>query len=195
MSTVSGFSSSADASYATQLARTSSLRRTLNSLGIAVQSGNLDAAASTLSSVIKANPHYSSSSGDATKAQDPINQDFQALSRAIQQKDAEAAKNAWLQLKKHLSQNNVTVGDGTAETATLLANNRASMKQAILDNAFKSAAQSDGMLSALIASRTSGEAASNLNSLVSDWVTYQAGGDASKTSPAINAVTALNKTA
>ncbi len=195
MSTVPGPSSSAGVSYATQLARTSSLRRTLNSLGIAVQSGNLDAAASTLSSLIKANPQYSSSSADATKAQDPINLDFQALSRAIQKKDGEAAKNAWLQLRKDLSQNKVTVGDGTAETAKLLANNRASMKQAILDNAFKSAAQSDGMISALIASRTSGEAASNLNSLVSDWVTYQAGGDASKRSSAINAVTALNATA
>src|ERR1039458_5046235 len=67
MSTLSSISNSASATYATQLAQTSALKRSLNSLGIAVQNGDLTSAGSILAAFIKANPQFASTASEGPK--------------------------------------------------------------------------------------------------------------------------------
>ena len=94
MSAVSSISNSASVTYATQLAQTSALKRSLNSLGTAVQNGDLTSAGSILAAFIKANPQFASTASDGSQAQDPINQDFQALADAVSGNQVDAAKGA-----------------------------------------------------------------------------------------------------
>ena len=103
MSVLSGISSSAGVSYATELAQTSALKRNLNNLGTAVQNGDLTSAGSILSAFIKANPQFAITSSADSQAQDPINQDFQALADAITNNLADTAKSAWTQIKSDLT--------------------------------------------------------------------------------------------
>src|SRR5579863_8537831 len=106
MSTLSSVTNSAGASYAAQLASSSSLERSLYNIGTAIQNGNLTSAGSILSSLMAANPQFaaaaSSSSGDSSQSQNPINQDFQNLTSAISSNQLDAAKSAWTQLQNDL---------------------------------------------------------------------------------------------
>jgi predicted transcriptional regulator YheO len=122
MSTVNGVSNSASFTYATQLAQTSALKRNLSNLGAAVQSGDLTSASSILAAFVKANPQYASTSTSGTQSQDPINQDFQALTDAIANNQPDAAKTAWTQITTDLTKNGITdLGNGADAMAKLLA--------------------------------------------------------------------------
>jgi hypothetical protein len=66
MSALNSISSSASTTYATPLAQTSALKRSLDNLGNAVQSGDLTAAGAILTAFIKANPQYASASSAAS---------------------------------------------------------------------------------------------------------------------------------
>ena len=183
MSAVNNISSSAGFTYATQLAQTSALKRSLNNLGNAVQSGDLTAAGAILTAFIKANPQYASASSTASSSQDPINQDFQALSDAVSNNQADAAKTAWTQIKSDLAKCGVTdLSVGPAATAKLLAQAKASLSQQILNDAFGATSPNGTSVNLLLGgSGDSGSAVGLSSSLLSDWITYQAGGNTSPT--------------
>jgi hypothetical protein len=175
MSAVSGIGSdSTSVAYATQLAQTSQLQRSLYNLGVAVQDGDLNSAGSTLTALMQAYPQYASSaSGGSTDTLDPINTDFQSLSTAIDNNDTDGAKAAWQQLKTDLASQGVSVNDGSQSTAQLLANAKASLDESILSQSFGAGTGSSG-------------GADGLSSILSNWVTYQATGSTTTT---VNAVT------
>ena len=167
--------------YATQLAQTFSLNRNLKNLGAAVQSGDLTSAGSTLSAIMQANPQYASSSTSGTASQDPINQDFQTLSDAIANNQADAAKSAWTQLQSDLASNGITItNDSAAATAKVLAQCRESIDQSILAAFFGSSSSDDSLLGAASSASTSAD----WQSVLSQWLTYQADGNASTTTAA-----------
>ena len=183
MSALNSISSSASTTYATQLAQTSALKRSLNNLGNALQSGDLTAAGAILTAFIKANPQYASTSGAASPSQDPINQDFQALSDAVSNNQADAAKTAWTQIKSDLAKSGVTdLSVGPAATAKLLAQAKASLSQQILNDAFGATSQNSLSINSLLGSSSNSSSGVGLSSsLLSDWLTYQAGGNKSPT--------------
>jgi len=172
-------SSSASVAYATQLAQTSTLRRSLNSLGTAVQDGNLTSAGSILTGIIQANPQYAATATDGSQSQDPINQDFQTLADAISDNQVDAAQTAWTQIKSDLANDGVTdISNGTADTAQLLAQTKASISQQIVSAAFGTS--SGGGLSAISllgGSDASSSGAGLSSSLIGSWLTYQEGGN------------------
>ena len=183
MSALSSISSSASATYATQLAQTSALKRRLNNLGTAIQNGDLASAGSILTAFVKANPQYPFTSAAGSTSQDPINQDFQALADAVSNGQVDTAKGAWTQIQSDLAKSGVTdLGDGPAATAKLLAQAKASMNQQILSDAFGTSSGGDNSLTSLIggSSGSSGDAGLS-SSLLSDWLTYKAGGNTSPT--------------
>ncbi len=172
MSTMTGISSSASFDYATQLAQTSSLKRSLNSLGTAVQKGDLTSADSVLTALVQANPQYAATAGDGSASQSPINQGFQALADAISSKQTDAAQSAWTQLKGSLAESGVTdISDGTAATEKLLADTQESISQHILSGISGT--------SLLGYSSNSGSVAGLTSSLFSNWLTYQSNGNVS----------------
>ena len=183
MSALNGISSSASAAYATQLAQASALKRSLNNLGNAVQNGDSTSASSILTAFIQANPQYASSSSDSSQSQDPINQDFQALAEAVSNDQVDAAKSAWSQIQSDLADSGVTdLSDGTAATAKLLAQTQASISQQILSDIFGTSADGSLSLTSLIGgSKGSSSDVGLSSSLLSDWITYQAGGNTSPT--------------
>lgn len=194
MSAVNGISSSASVTYAMQLAQTSALKRNLNSLGTAVQSGDLASAGSILAAFVKANPQYTSTASTGSTSQDPINQDFQALADAITNNQTDAAKSAWTQIQSDLSKSGVTdLSDGTAK---LLAQTKASISQQILSDALGAGSGGDLSLASLLGRSTDSSSAVGLSSsLISDWLTYQAGGNTSPTAANTNAGTKLDTAA
>ncbi|MEI6395705.1 MAG: hypothetical protein WCT12_31950 [Verrucomicrobiota bacterium] len=197
MSVLSGISSSAGVSYATELAQTSALKRNLNNLGTAVQNGDLTSAGSILSAFIKANPQFAITSSADSQAQDPINQDFQALADAITNNLADTAKSAWTQIKSDLATSGATdLSDGTAATAELLAQTQTSLAQQILSNAFGTSSGDGLSLMSLIGgnSGASGSVGSS-SSVFSDWLIYQAGGNTSPAAASASAGNRLNTTA
>jgi len=197
MSVLSGISSSAGVSYATELAQTSALKRNLNNLGTAVQNGDLTSAGSILSAFIKANPQFAITSSADSQAQDPINQDFQALADAITNNLADTAKSAWTQIKSDLATSGATdLSDGTAATAELLAQTQTSLAQQILSNAFGTSSGDGLSLMSLIGgnSGASGSVGSSI-SVFSDWLIYQAGGNTSPAAASASAGNRLNTTA
>ncbi|MGO8675515.1 MAG: hypothetical protein ACLQVX_06560 [Limisphaerales bacterium] len=178
MSTVSGISSdSSSVAYATQLAQTSQLQRSLYTLGVAVQEGDLTSAGATLTALMQAYPQYASSSGSSDTS-DPVNADFDSLSNAIDNSDASGAKAAWQQLKTDLGNEGVAVNNGSESTAQLLANANASLDQSILSQTFGVSADISG-------------GGDGLSSILSNWITYQATGATTATSSSTN----LNTTA
>jgi hypothetical protein len=180
MSAITAVSSSANVTYATQLAQSSALRRSLNNLGVAVQSGDLSTAGSVLTALQKAHPEYAASSAEGTQSVDPINQSFQTLANAISSNEADAARSAWTQIKADLAKEGVTdISDGTAATAKLLEDSKDSIAQQILSDTFGTSSGSPVTINSLLSgsSKSSSEALSN--SLMSDWVTYRAGGKTS----------------
>ena len=197
MSVLSGISSSAGVSYATELAQTSALKRNLNNLGTAVQNGDLTSAGSILSAFIKANPQFAITSSADSQAQDPINQDFQALADAITNNLADTAKSAWTQIKSDLATSGATdLSDGTAATAELLAQTQTSLAQQILSNAFGTSSGEGLSLTSLIGgnSGASGSVGSS-SSIFRDWLIYQAGGNTSPAAASASAGNRLNTTA
>jgi len=198
MIAVSPISSSAGASYATQLAQTSALQRNLSSLGDAVQNGNLTAAGSILTGFIKANPQYTASSTDGSQSQDPINQDFQALANAISSGQSDTARSAWAKLRNDLIQSGVNCSDGTAAMAELIDEAKASIVQQILTDTFDRF--SVNSQNAVSANPLLGSAGKDSNgdvglptSILNNWLTYNETGNASAAAP--TASTSVNTTA
>jgi hypothetical protein len=189
MSAVNSISSSADITYATQLAQTSALKRSLNNLGNAVQNGNLTSAGAILTAFIKANPQYASASSAASPSQDPINQDFQALTDAVSNNQADAAKTAWTQIKSDLAKSGVTdLSDGPAATAKLLAQSKAAISQQILNDVFGASSGTGTSVTSLLGGSSNSSSGVGLSSsLLSDWLTYQEGGNTSPTSAGASA--------
>jgi hypothetical protein len=196
MSTTSGVTSSSSASYATELAETSQLRRSLNNLGTAIQSGNLSSASSILSAIIKAHPEYAttSSSDTSTTSTSPINTDFQAVAQALDANDADAAKTSWTQLKGDMADAGVTdLSDGKADTAKLLAETKTSVDEAIISNMFGVSSSSDSSVATLIGASSSSDSSSDaVSSAISSWLTYEADG---KTSTSSSTTSTLNTAA
>jgi hypothetical protein len=197
MSTVSSLSSSASVTYATQLAQTSSLKRSLSNLGAAVQSGDLTSASSILTAFIKANPQFASTSSDGSQSQDPINQDFQALTDAISSNDADTAKSAWTQVQSDLTQSGVTdLSTGPDTIAKLLAETKASTDSQILSDAFGTSSGSSPSVASLIGgSSDSSGVAGVSSSLLSEWLTYKQGGSTTPTTTTTTAGSSLDTVA
>jgi hypothetical protein len=192
MSAVTGLSSSASVAYATQLAQSSALKRTLSNLGAAVQNGDLSSAGTILASFIKANPQYASTSANSgSQSPDPINQDFQALADAISNNQTDQAKTAWTQVKTDLAKEGVTdLTSGPAAMAELLAQTKASITQELLSTAFGSSSSSDTALGSLLGGTPDSSSGVGLSSsLISNWLTYQASGT---TSPPLSTNTTGN---
>jgi hypothetical protein len=194
MSTVNSVSSSASVTYATQLAQTFALKRSLNNLGTAVQSGDLTSAGSVLAAFVKANPQYASTSSAGAQSQDPMNQHFQALADAISSNQVDAAKSAWTQIQGDLSKSGVTdLGNDAAAIAKLLAQTKASMNQQILSDAFATSSGGESSLSSLLGGSNDSSSAVGLSSsLLSDWLTYRQGGNASPIPTATSAGSKLD---
>ena len=197
MSAVSGISSSTNISYATQLAQTSALKRSLNSIGTAVQNGDLGTAGSILTGFIKANPQYASSSSEGSSSQDPINQDFQTLADAISKNEADSATSAWTQVKSDLASDGVTdLSDGTAATAELLAKTQASISQQIVSDALGTASGGSLSVASLLGSGSDASGGAGWSSsLISSWLTYQAGGNTAPSTSAASTGKALDTSA
>ena len=197
MSALSSISSSASATYATQLAQTSALKRSLNNLGNAVQNGDLASAGSILTAFVKANPQFASTSSDGSTSQAPINQDFQALADAVSNGQIDTAKSVWTAIQSDLAKSGVTdLSNGPAATAKLLAQAKASMNQQILSDAFGTSSGGDNSLTSLLGdSSSSGSAAGISSSLLSDWLTYKTGGNASPATILQNASNKLDTAA
>ncbi len=186
MSSLSSVSNSSGANYATQLAQSSALERSLYNLGSAIQGGDLTSAGSILTSIIQANPQYatnsSSSSGSgSTQSPDPINQDFQNLATAISQNDLATAQSTWAQLKTDLSNAGVTnLASGTQIAQQAIAQNEVSMDQTILSSLF-GGSDSSSPLSVLLNQGTSSSSTDPVAAALSNWLTYQANGNAAVT--------------
>ena len=193
MSTLSGINAAAGAGYATQLASSAALKRSLSNLENAINNGALDAAGTILTQIMNANPQYaqtgasSPSSASSTASQDPINQGFEDVSRAISANQVDAARSAWAQLKNYLTQKGITnLNDGSGAISKLVAESKASVDQAVLSNAFSPSAADSGnsLLSLLEPSATAtSHVSESVGALVSNWLTYQSGGMAASTPP------------
>jgi hypothetical protein len=197
MSAVSTLSSSASVTYATQLAQTSALKRSLNSLGNAVQNGDLTSAGTILNAFIQANPQYASTSSTGSQSQDPINQDFQALTAAVSNNQVDTAKSAWTQIKSDLAKSGVTdLSDGTADTTTLLAQTKASMEQEIVSDLLGTSSGSDASVTSLLGGGSDSSSGAGLSSsLLSEWLTYQSGGSTAPTAASASAGSNLDTSA
>jgi len=196
MSALSSLSSSASVSYATQLAQTSALKRNLNSLGTAVENGDSASAGSILTAFIQANPQFSISS-DITQSQNPINQDFQALTDAVSNDQVDAAKSAWTKIQSDLADSGVTDLNGGADATTkLLAQTQASISQQILTDAFGASSAGASSLTTLLGGSSGTSSTTGLSgSLLSDWLTYKAGGSTSALPSAASTGSNLNTVA
>ena len=167
MNAATKISSSTGLNYAMDLAKNSALKRSLYRLGTAIENGNLSSARATLTALIKANPEYSTAVAQTgSQPPDQTDQDFKALTDAISNNDSGKAKSAWIQVKADLAKSGVTgLSDGTAATAKLVADAKASVSQQII-----SATLTQG--SAVQSGNETGLGAS----LLSAWLTFKTGG-------------------
>jgi hypothetical protein len=197
MSALNSISSSASVTYATQLAQTSALKRSLNNLGNAVQNGDSASAGSILTAFIQANPQYASTSSDGPQSQNPINQDFQALADAVSNDMIDKAKSAWTQIQSDLADSGITdLSDGPAATARLLAQTQASISQQILSDAFSTSSAGNTSITSLLGGSSGSSSSAGLSSsLLSDWLTYKAGGSTSTIPSAASAGSNLDAVA
>jgi hypothetical protein len=185
MSSLSSVTNSSAASYATQLAQSSALERSLYNLGSAIQGGDLTSAGSILSSIIQANPQYatnssSSSNSSSTQSQNPINQDFQNLATAIQNNDLGTAQSVWSQLKTDLAGAGVTnISSSTQIAQQAIAQNQVTEDQALLSSLFGSSDSSSPLSVLLNQGASSGNATDPVAAALSNWLTYQANGNTS----------------
>jgi len=177
MSALTSVSGSSDVAYATQLAQTSALKRSLSCLGAALEGGDLTSAASILAAIMKSNPQFATTGAAGSAADSPINKDFQALGDAVSKNQVDAAKSAWTQTKSDLAAGGITnLGNGAADTAKLLAQNRADEDQALLGAIFGSS--SANSVSSLLPGVNTASG-TDISSVVGDWLTYEANGSAS----------------
>src|SRR5580692_10423945 len=100
--------SSAAANYSAQVTPTSALRRSLSSLGLAIQKGELVPASAILTAFFKANPQYTATATVDAPTPDPLSQSFQALATALANHQPDAAQTAWTQVKTNLAGDGVT---------------------------------------------------------------------------------------
>lgn len=109
----------------------------------------------------------------------------------------DTAQSAWAQLKSDLAQSGVTnLNDGTAATAALLAETKASVEQQILSATFgTSSGDGTSVTSLLGGSSASSNGAGLSSSLIGDWLTYQAGGNTSPLATANSTGNGLDTTA
>jgi hypothetical protein len=188
MSTVSSATSSA-VTYATQLAQSSALKRSLNSIGSAIQNGDLTTANTLLTAFIKQNPQYaaSSSSNSSTQSSDPISQDFQTLAAAVSNGQTSAAQSAWSQVQSDLKNDGVTLASNADSTAQIIAQSNASTNQTILSDLLGGGSGSGSLIDSLIGGSSDSSSSAGLSSsLLQSWVTYQHGGT---TTPAASSST------
>jgi hypothetical protein len=169
-------SSSSAITYATQLAQTSALKRSLTNLGTAIQNGDMVTASTMLAAFIKANPQYTSTSSGATPSQDPISQDFQTLATAISNGQVDAAQTAWTQVKSDLANDGVTnLSDGTP--SELIAQNKAAMDQEIMSDLFGASTGGSSSISTLLGGSDGSSSQIGLSSsLLENWQTDQENG-------------------
>lgn len=186
MSTTTAASNSSSATstaiaYATQLAQAAALKRSLSSLGTAIQSGDMTSANTILTGLIQANPQWaaSASSGSSSTSQDPINQDFQTLATAISNNQPDAAKSAWTTVQTDLAKDGVTnINSGTSDTASLLAQSNDTIDQEVLSSLFGvSGSSGESSVAELLGGASSSSTPDPMTSLLTNWATYQAGGN------------------
>lgn len=196
MSTVSSTTSSG-VNYAMQLAKASALKRTLNSLGSAIQSGDMTSANTILTQFIKDNPQYAPGTSGAAQSQDPISKDFQTLATAVGNKQAGAAQSAWKKVKADLSKDGVNLTNSAQSTAAVLAQSKVSMDQQILSSIFGTSSTDSSSLSALLGGTSDSNSSTSgvSSSLLSQWVTYQNGGTTKPTTASTTLGSILNKSA
>jgi hypothetical protein len=189
MSTLSGLTStSSSASYAVQLAQKSKLNNSLDALDSAIQSGNLTGASTILSTLIKDNPQYASTStSSSSSSTDPINTGFTTLATAISNNDTDAARTAWAQLKSDMSDAGITFKHSTDYTQQIVANVQQSVNETILSNLGIASTENSSQLVSLLSSNSSTASTDAVDSLVSNWVTYKANGGNS--TPAVTVTT------
>jgi hypothetical protein len=193
MSALSVNSGSASIAYATQLAQTSTLQRSLSSLGAAIQNGDLTSANSILTAFIKANPQYASTSTSGSQTEDPINQDFQTLATAVSNNQVDAAKNAWTQIKTDLANSGVAINGGTSTTTELLAQNQASVSEQIINDILGTGSGDSSSLATILGQDGDSSNGTGLSSsLLSEWLTYQQSGATTSATAANNAGTNLD---
>jgi hypothetical protein len=187
MSSLSSVSNSSAVNYATQLAQSSALENSLYNLGSAIQGGNLTSAGTILTGIIQANPQYatnsssssSTSSSGSTQSQSPINQDFQNLATAIQNNDLGTAQSTWAQLKTDLANAGITnISSGAQIAAQAIAQNKVSTDETILSSLFGNGSDSNSPLSVLLDQGSSASSTDSLPAAISNWLTYQADGNA-----------------
>jgi hypothetical protein len=179
-----GISNSSGLDYAMDLARNSSLKRSLYHLSTAIENGDLPFARSVLTALIKANPEYSTSTpGEGSQPPDQTDQDFKALTDAISDNDIAKVRSAWTVVKADLARNGIaSLSDGTAATAKLLAESKASVSLQILSATFGKSSTDvpSGML--VFGERAHSESSKESglgSSLLNAWFTYKAGGNPS----------------
>jgi hypothetical protein len=177
----SSSATSAAVAYATQLAQAAALKRSLSNLGTAVQNGDMTSANTILTALIQANPQWaaSASSGSSSTSQDPINLDFQTLATAISNDQPDAAKSAWATVQTDLAKDGVTnINSGAADTAQLLAQSKATIDQEVLSSVFGvSGSSGQSSVAELLGGASSSGAPDPLTSLLTNWATYEAGGN------------------
>ena len=177
-SATSSISSSTAVGYATQLAQISAVKRTMSNLGKAIEKGELVPASTILAAFFKANSQYVSTSPADTQSQDPLNQDFQDLAAAISDNQVAAAQSAWTQAKSDLANDGVTnLDNGAADTARLLAQNKASVNAQIISDSLGTSPGGEPTIAALLGGGgNSGSQIGLSSSLLETWLTYQPSG-------------------
>src|SRR5579872_475715 len=184
MSAVSStVANSSAAAYATQLAQASSLKRSLNNIGNAIDSGNLTLAGTLLTSFINANPQYAP--GASNSPTDPISKDFTTLVTAVSNKQLNAAQTAWTQVKSDLAKDGVNLSNGASSTAQLIAQNNTSTDQAILGGIFGTNSSSNSSLATLLGVNNNNSAndAGLSSSVLNSWIEGQDGGTGANSTP------------
>lgn len=183
MSTTNSVSNSSGSSYAQQLAESSALKRSLYSLGQAVQTGDLDSAGSILNALVKAHPEYAASGSGASDSTDPINAGFQALTTAISKKDAQGARSAWNNLKGALAKEGLNdLGSGTTLAANTTAQLEASMDQNLVSALLGGSSSNSASNVSTLLGLDSGSQ-SSVNSSVSNWLLYKADSTTTTSTP------------
>jgi hypothetical protein len=179
-------------SYATQLAESSALRRSLSNLGMAIQRGELVPASTILAAFFKANPQYTSTTPADSQSPNPLAQDFQTLATALSNNQADAAQTAWTQIQSDFAKQGVTnLGDGTNPTTEVVAQSNAATDAQILSNAFGASPSGDSEIATLLGGSESSTSQTGISaSLLENWLTYKQTGTAipAATNPATPSV-------
>ena len=155
------------------LAQAAQKVRYLDNLENALDRGDLAGAASALQQAANAfavsltsgasAPSSTDSTGSSSPSPDNIPADFQAISDAIGNQDLDSAKTAWTQLQSDLAAAGVTNLDANALEAQALSSVKTSTDSAILSS---------------LGTSFSGSPSDNLESVVSQWLTYKQNGAA-----------------